>query len=156
VTRNVTVGWLALLLRIREIPCSNNDLETGYRQIFSWFDSVLPSKCPDDGGRMHLWNVGKLLPDYMVQQPRIQPSSLVTAWNLTTYTVTWVRVGTVYRLNDLGSIPGRYQDFFFSTMCREAMRSTQSALQWDPGTLPRGVKEPERETDHTPPSCAVV
>jgi hypothetical protein len=30
---------------------------------------------PDDGGSKHLWNVGKLLPDYTVLQPRRQPSS---------------------------------------------------------------------------------
>jgi hypothetical protein len=29
---------------------------------------------PDDGGSKHLWNVGKLLPDYMAQHPRRQPS----------------------------------------------------------------------------------
>jgi hypothetical protein len=30
---------------------------------------------PDDGGSKDLWNVGKLLPDYTVLQPRRQPSS---------------------------------------------------------------------------------
>jgi hypothetical protein len=25
---------------------------------------------PDDGGSKHLWNVGKLLPDYTAQHPR--------------------------------------------------------------------------------------
>jgi hypothetical protein len=29
-------------------------------------------RCPDDGGSKHLWNVGKLLPDYTAQQPRRQ------------------------------------------------------------------------------------
>jgi hypothetical protein len=29
---------------------------------------------PDDVGSKHLWNVGKLLPDYTEQQPRRQPS----------------------------------------------------------------------------------
>jgi hypothetical protein len=29
----------------------------------------------DGGGSKHLWNAGKLLPDYIVQQPRGQPSS---------------------------------------------------------------------------------
>jgi hypothetical protein len=36
--------------------------------------------CPDDGGRKHLCNVGKLLPYYMVQQPRRQPSSYSPSW----------------------------------------------------------------------------
>jgi hypothetical protein len=31
--------------------------------------------CPDDGVNKHLWNVGILLPDYMVLQPRRQSSS---------------------------------------------------------------------------------
>jgi hypothetical protein len=31
---------------------------------------------PDDEGSKHLWNVSKLLPDYMVQQPKIQPSPM--------------------------------------------------------------------------------
>jgi hypothetical protein len=30
---------------------------------------------PDDGGSKHLWNVGKLLPDYTVLQPKRQQSS---------------------------------------------------------------------------------
>jgi hypothetical protein len=32
---------------------------------------------PDDGGSKDLWNVGKLLPDYMVLQPRRQQSSFL-------------------------------------------------------------------------------
>jgi hypothetical protein len=35
---------------------------------------------PDDGDRKHLWNVGKLLPDYTAQQPRRQPSSYSPQW----------------------------------------------------------------------------
>jgi hypothetical protein len=31
---------------------------------------------PDDGGSKHLWNVGKLLPDYTAQHPRRQLSSI--------------------------------------------------------------------------------
>jgi hypothetical protein len=31
---------------------------------------------PDDGGSKDLWNVGKLLPDYTVLQPRIKQSSM--------------------------------------------------------------------------------
>jgi hypothetical protein len=37
-------------------------------------------ECPDDGGRKHLWNVGKLLPDYTTQQPTTQPSSYWPPW----------------------------------------------------------------------------
>jgi hypothetical protein len=35
---------------------------------------------PDDAGSKHLWNVRKLLPDYMVQNPRRQPSSYSPPW----------------------------------------------------------------------------
>jgi hypothetical protein len=42
-------------------------------------------QCDDDGGSKRLWNVGKLLPDYTVQQPRRQPflqdlGSILTTW----------------------------------------------------------------------------
>jgi hypothetical protein len=36
---------------------------------------VAPCSHPDDGGSNHLWNIGKLLPDYTAQQSRRQPSS---------------------------------------------------------------------------------
>jgi hypothetical protein len=35
---------------------------------------------PDDGGSKHLWNVSKLLPDYMTQKPRRQSSSYSLPW----------------------------------------------------------------------------
>jgi hypothetical protein len=35
---------------------------------------------PDDGGSKNLWNVGKLLPDYTVQQPRRRSSSYSPPW----------------------------------------------------------------------------
>jgi hypothetical protein len=35
---------------------------------------------PDDGGSKDLWNVGKLLPEYTVLQPRRQPSSCSPPW----------------------------------------------------------------------------
>jgi hypothetical protein len=41
---------------------------------------LLPSSGPDDGGRKHLWNVGKLLLDYTAQQSRRQPSSHFLQW----------------------------------------------------------------------------
>jgi hypothetical protein len=36
--------------------------------------------CFDDGGSKDLWNVGKLLPDYMALQPTRQPSSYSPPW----------------------------------------------------------------------------
>jgi hypothetical protein len=41
---------------------------------------LLSTHCPDDGGNKYLWNYGKLLPDYMVLQPRRQPSSYSPPW----------------------------------------------------------------------------
>jgi hypothetical protein len=35
---------------------------------------------PDDGGSKDLWNVGKLLPDYTVLQPRRQQSEYSPPW----------------------------------------------------------------------------
>jgi hypothetical protein len=37
---------------------------------------------PDDGGRKHLWNVGKFLPDYVAQQHSRQPYSECYQFNL--------------------------------------------------------------------------
>jgi hypothetical protein len=36
---------------------------------------------PHDGDSKHLWNVGKLLPDYAAQQPTRQPSSYSPPWD---------------------------------------------------------------------------
>jgi hypothetical protein len=38
-----------------------------------------PSSGPDDGGSKDLWDVGKLLPDYMALQPRRQPAIFMFA-----------------------------------------------------------------------------
>jgi hypothetical protein len=50
---------------------------------------LLVDECPDDGGSKHLWNVGKLLPDYTAQQPRRQPSSRYTEARTSTNTSVW-------------------------------------------------------------------
>jgi hypothetical protein len=50
-----------------------------WRRVLRWPSSGLlrrvKTHCPDDGGNNHLWNVGKLVPDYTAQQSRKQPSS---------------------------------------------------------------------------------
>jgi len=38
----------------------------------------------------------------------------------------------------------------------EHMEPIPLPIQWAPGALPLGVKRPERETDHSPPSSAEV
>jgi hypothetical protein len=52
------VEWLTLLLRIREVPGSNLDPETGYPDLgFSCFFSVSPGKCRDSIGHNHSFHI---------------------------------------------------------------------------------------------------
>jgi hypothetical protein len=44
------------------------------------FWDIAPCDRPDDGGSMHLWNVGKLLPDYTAYYPRRQSSLYSSPW----------------------------------------------------------------------------
>jgi hypothetical protein len=46
--------------------------------------------------------------------------------------------------------------FLFITASRTALGPTQPPIQWVPGPLSLGVKRPEREADHSPPSSAEV
>jgi hypothetical protein len=69
-----------------------------------------------------------------------------------------VGIVTAYGLNDRGvgvrvSIGSRIFSFF--CISRPALRPTQPPIEWVPG-FPRGVKRPERETDHSPPNSGKV
>jgi hypothetical protein len=46
--------------------------------------------------------------------------------------------------------------FLFTTASRPALEPTQPPIQWVAGGLSLGVKRPEREADHSPPSSAEV
>jgi len=46
--------------------------------------------------------------------------------------------------------------FLFATVSRLALGPTQTAIQWEPGALSRGVKWPECKADHSLPSRAEV
>jgi hypothetical protein len=46
--------------------------------------------------------------------------------------------------------------FLFTTASRTALGTTQPPIQWVPGSLSLGVRLPEREADHSPPSSAEV
>jgi hypothetical protein len=45
---------------------------------------------------------------------------------------------------------------FFTTASRPALGPTQPLIQWVPGVLSLGVKQPGHEADHSPPSSAEV
>jgi hypothetical protein len=52
---------------------------------------------PDDGGSKHLWNVSKLLPDYMVQQPgrqRLHSEDMFTDLLLRTFGLNFISHST--------------------------------------------------------------
>jgi hypothetical protein len=46
--------------------------------------------------------------------------------------------------------------FLFIIASRTALGSTQPPIQWVPGGLSLGVKQPQYEADHSPPSSAEV
>jgi hypothetical protein len=46
--------------------------------------------------------------------------------------------------------------FLYSTASSPAVKPTQQPIQWVMGTLSSGLKRPEREADHSPPSNAEV
>jgi hypothetical protein len=76
-----------------------------------------------------------------------------------TYTTTrWSRdsvvgIATGYELEERES-SGRVKSFLFSTLFRPALGSIQPPIQRVPGALSAGVKRPEREADHSPPTSA--
>jgi hypothetical protein len=46
--------------------------------------------------------------------------------------------------------------FLFTIASRRALGPTQPHIQWVPGALSLGVRQPGREADHSPPSSAEV
>jgi hypothetical protein len=65
----------------------------------------------------------------------------------------WLRAG---RPRGRSSSPGRVKNFLFSKLSRPALGSTQPPIQCAPGVLSHGVKQPDREADHSPPASADV
>jgi hypothetical protein len=59
-------------------------------------------------------------------------------------------------LDSQGSIPGRGKIFLFSTASRPALGPTQPPIQWVPGVISLGVKQPGHEADYLAPSSAEV
>jgi hypothetical protein len=70
-----------------------------------------------------------------------------------------VGIALGYGLDDRGSrvrFSAGTGNFFFTTASRTALRPTQPPIQWVPGALSLGVKQPGHEADHSPPSSAEV
>jgi hypothetical protein len=54
------------------------------------------------------------------------------------------------------SIPGSTKNILFSMSSSLALGPTQPPIQYVPWTISPGLKRPEREADHSPPSSADV
>jgi hypothetical protein len=67
-----------------------------------------------------------------------------------------VGIVTGYRREHRGSIPDSGKIFLFFIVSRWNLRPTQPPIKWVPGALSSGMKRQERETDHSPPSCAEI
>jgi hypothetical protein len=69
-----------------------------------------------------------------------------------------VGIATGYRLDNqgLGVQAPLGSRIFSSTSFRLALGSIQPPIQWVPGALSLGVKQPRHETDHLPPANAEV
>jgi hypothetical protein len=68
-----------------------------------------------------------------------------------------VGIATGYRLGGLDLIPSRGKIFLlYSTESKPALGPTQPSIQWVLGVFSPGVKHPESEADHSPPSIAEV
>jgi hypothetical protein len=68
--------------------------------------------------------------------------------------VFWVSHRGEYK--DCTSSPGMVKNFLSSTSSTPALGPTQPPIQWLPGTLSPGVKQPKREADRSPPTSTEV
>jgi hypothetical protein len=70
-----------------------------------------------------------------------------------------VGIALGYGLDDWGSrvrLPAGAGNFSHHHRVQTALGPTQPPIQWVPGALSVGVKRPESEADHSPPSSAEV
>jgi hypothetical protein len=65
----------------------------------------------------------------------------------------WLQAG---RPRGRNSSPDRVKNFLFSKSSRPTLGPTQPPIQWVPGALSPGMKQPGREADHSPPTSADV
>jgi hypothetical protein len=63
----------------------------------------------------------------------------------------------VYRLDDWGfKSQQELGIFLITTVFRPALGSTQPPIQWVPGAISLGIKQPGHEADHSCPSSSEV
>jgi hypothetical protein len=67
-----------------------------------------------------------------------------------------VIIASGYGIDCRGSVPLRGKVFIFSTASRPVLGPTQPPILWAQAALSPGVKWPDREADHSPPSNAEV
>jgi hypothetical protein len=60
------------------------------------------------------------------------------------------------RPNGRSLSPNRVKNFLFPSSSRAVLGPTQPPIQWVPGAISPGVKWPEREANHSPPTSAEV
>jgi hypothetical protein len=142
---NFAMQYAALLLCIREIPCSDLSPEAFYIELcFSWFLSVPPRKDLDTRPRP----VRLHFPQFIY--------SLITlpcnpGW-LSRHS-DWLWAGLP---RCRCSSPDRAKIFLLYTSSRPALGFTQPHIQWLPEALSLRLKRPGRVTDHSPPTSAEV
>jgi hypothetical protein len=100
--------------------------------------------------RRHLYGGGSFRASRQETSESCRCSRNILSW-------LWLRVSIAmdYRLDGLDSIPGSTR-FFFSTVSRLILGTTQPPTQWVLVTLPPGVKQRECIVDHSPPSSDKV
>jgi hypothetical protein len=70
-----------------------------------------------------------------------------------------VGIVTSYGLDDQGvrvRVPCGVNNLLYSMSSRPALGSTQPPIQWVPGALSLGVKQPGHEANHSPPASAKI
>jgi hypothetical protein len=70
--------------------------------------------------------------------------------------VDQVTIQTGWTTEESSSNSGRAKNFLFSMSSRPALGSTLPPIQWVPGALSLGVRQPECEADHSPLASAKV
>jgi hypothetical protein len=87
---------------------------------------------------------------------RICPHLLVTPSITLTGILSYYDLLGAGRPSGRSSSPGTVKNFLFTTSCRLALWPNYYPIQWEPGPLSPGVKQPGREADNSPPTSVDV